>query len=208
MGITTNRVNPHRLRMSVPRQDVRIVESESVLIARIRSGDPQAFEALFKAFYPELRGFVDTLVDRSTTDEVIQELFLALWRKRESWSPAGGVRAYLFAAARNQALNAKRQRKSASRVAEECAAEASSLDSNPSARNPAQQFSATEIESACQRAIHALPETNRLAMMLRWDYGMSHAEIAFILDTSIKGVEAELGRGLKALAARLSWIRA
>jgi DNA-directed RNA polymerase specialized sigma24 family protein len=60
---------------------------------------------------------------------------------------------------------------------------------------------------ACREAIHDLPESNRLVMMLRWDYGMSHAEIAFVLGTSIKGVEAELGRGLKTLATRLSWIR-
>jgi RNA polymerase sigma-70 factor (ECF subfamily) len=193
--------------MSAPRQLVGSDQSENEQVARIRAGDVLAFESLFKAYYPDLRTFVDTYVDRAISEEVIQELFLALWRRREAWTPAGGVRAYLFAAARNQALNAIRQRKSASRVVEECAAEGSIPGSNQSDRNPAHQLSTNEIESACRAAIHSLPESNRLVMMLRWDYGMSHAEIAFVLGTSIKGVEAELGRGLKALGARLSWIR-
>lgn len=194
--------------MSAPRQLVGRDPSELELLTRIRAGDVGAFESLFKAYYPELRGFVETYVDRTTSEEVLQELFLALWRKRESWTPAGGVRAYLFAAARNQSLNAIRQRRSASRVVEECAADGSIPGTNQSDRNPAQQLSTSEIESACREAIHGLPESNRLVMMLRWDYGMSHAEIAFVLGTSIKGVEAELSRGLKALATRLSWIRA
>jgi RNA polymerase sigma-70 factor (family 1) len=194
--------------MAVPRPIVGRTQSEQDQVARIRAGDVQAFESLFKSYYPDLRTFVDTYVDRATSDEVLQELFLALWRRREAWTPAGGVRAYLFAAARNQALNAIRQRKSASRVVEECAADGSIPGANQSDRNPAEQVSTNEIESACREAIHNLPESNRLVMMLRWDYGMSHAEIAFILGTSIKGVEAELGRGLKSLATRLSWIRA
>jgi RNA polymerase sigma-70 factor (ECF subfamily) len=182
--------------------------SEHELVARICAGDVGAFESLFKAYHPALRTFVDAFVDSATGEEVIQELFLALWRRRESWAPAGGVRAYLFAGARNQALNAIRQRRNACRVAESCAAEGDLPGTNQADRNPALQLSTTEIESACRKAIHELPESNRLAMMLRWDYGMSHAEIAFILGTSIKGVEAELARGLKALAIRLSWIRA
>jgi RNA polymerase sigma-70 factor (ECF subfamily) len=194
--------------MAVPRPIVGRTQSEQDQVARIRAGDVQAFESLFKSYYPDLRTFVDTYVDRATSDEVLQELFLALWRRREAWTPAGGVRAYLFAAARNQALNAIRQRKSASRVVEECAADGSIPGANQSDRNPAEQVSTNEIESACREAIHNLPESNRLVMMLRWDYGMSHAEIAFILGTSIKGVEAELGRGLKSLATRLSWVRA
>jgi len=194
--------------MAVPRPIVGRTQLEQEQVARIRAGDVQAFESLFKSHYADLRNFVDTYVDRATSDEVLQELFLALWRRREAWAPAGGVRAYLFAAARNQALNAIRQRKSASRVVEECVADGSIPGANQSDRNPAQQLSTNEIESACREAIHSLPESNRLVMMLRWDYGMSHAEIAFILGTSIKGVEAELGRGLKSLATRLSWIRA
>jgi len=194
--------------MSAPRPLVGRDQSEQEQLASIRAGDVGAFEALFKSFYPELRGFVETYVDHSTSEEVLQELFLALWRKRESWTPAGGVRAYLFAAARNQALNAIRRRRSASRVAEESAADDSIAGANHTDKNPAQQLSTTEIEAACRKAIHELPESNRLVMMLRWDYGMSHAEIAFVLGTTIKGVEAELGRGLKALAGRLSWVRA
>ncbi len=153
--------------MSAPRQLVGRDQSELEQVARIRAGDADAFASLFKTYYPDLRTFVDSYVDRATSEEVIQELFLALWRRREAWTPAGGVRAYLFAAARNQALNAIRQQRSASRVVEECAADGSIPGANQSDQNPAQQFSTTEIETACRNAIHGLPESNRLVMQLR-----------------------------------------
>jgi RNA polymerase sigma-70 factor (ECF subfamily) len=194
--------------MSAQRSSRRENEQlERERLERIRAGNAGEFESLFKDYYAELRAFVGTYVDRATSEEVIQELFLALWRKRESWNPAGGVRAYLFAAARNQALNVIRQTRNASKTVEACAIDGSMPSADQANPTPAQQFYKTEIEAACRNAIHELPESSRLAMMLRWHYGMSHAEIAFVLGTSIKGVEAELGRGLRALGIRLSWLR-
>lgn len=193
--------------MSVARPIAESGQPEQDLVARIRAGDQRAFETLFKAHYLALRAFVESYVDPATSEEVIQELFLALWRKREAWKPAGGVRAYLFAGARNQALNVIRKRRIASRITEQCIREELLPGSGQVERTPAQQLTTREVETACRQAIRELPESNRLVMMLRWDYGMSHAEIAFVLDTSIKGIEAELTRGLKTLETQLSWLR-
>jgi len=193
--------------MSTPRPLVESSQSEQEQLARIRAGDVRAFEALFLSYYPDLRAFVASYVDRPTGEDVIQELFLALWRRREAWTPLGGVRAYLFAAARNQALNAIRRRKSALSLEEVCAADGSVAGANPLDVMCAQHASTREIQAACRKAIHELPEVTRLVIMLRWDYGMSHAEIAFVLGTTIDAVVAALKRGLDTLAARLYWLR-
>jgi RNA polymerase sigma-70 factor, ECF subfamily len=201
-------VEPGPTDMSLSRPLVDNALPERELVARIHAGDPAAFEELFKAYYSTLVTFVDAYVDRPTGEELVQELFLGIWRRHETWKPVGAVRAYLFAAARNQALSVLRKRRVASRTAEQFAAEGIALGAGECDRTPAQQLSAIEVQAACRRAIHELPESNRLVMMLRWDYGMSHAEIAFVIGTSIKGVEAELTRGLRTLARRLAWLHA
>jgi RNA polymerase sigma-70 factor (ECF subfamily) len=158
--------------------------------------------------YSALQGFIANYVDRATGEELVQELFLALWRNRETWTPAGGVRAYLFAAARNRAFSAMRGRRIRFRLAEQHVAEETVSGPNQLSKSPAQEVLASEVETACRAAIHKLPERNRLVMMLRWTYGMSHAEIAFVLATSIKAVEAELHRGLRTLETELDCLRA
>ncbi len=179
---------------------------ERDLVSRVQAGDERAFEELFKSEYSALVTFVDAYVGRAASEELVQEIFLGIWRRHETWKPVGSVRAYLFTAARNQALSMLRKQRVASRAAQVCSVEESVLGTavTPS---PAQELSAEETAVACRKAIHELPESNRVVMMLRWDYGMSHAEIAFVLGTSIKGVEGELNRAMKSLSVRLAPLR-
>jgi RNA polymerase sigma-70 factor, ECF subfamily len=196
-------VEPDRVEMSVPRPIADNGLPERDLIARINAGDQSAFEVLFKTYHAALVTFVDAYVDRATGEEIVQEMFLGIWRRHETWRPVGSVRAYLFTAARNQALSIIRKQRVATRAAESRAVDESVLGTIAQP-TPAQTLSDNEAAAACRRAIHDLPERSRLVMMLRWDYGMSHAEIAFVLGSSIKAVEAELHRGIKALSTQLS----
>jgi RNA polymerase sigma-70 factor (ECF subfamily) len=193
--------------VSVPHQAALSTLPDEELVVRIRSGDAHAFEMLFKAYFTDLCSFTQSYVDRATGEELIQDLFLRIWRRREALDPACSIRGYLFQAARNQALNAIRKRRSAARTAERYAEDEERPGADQLARTPAQELTASEIETALRREIHALPETNRVVMILRWQYGMSHAKIAFILGITVKGVEAELTRGLSRLASRLAWLR-
>jgi RNA polymerase sigma-70 factor, ECF subfamily len=52
-------------------------------------------------------------------------------------------------------------------------------------------------------AIAQLPERCRLVMQLRWQEQLGYSEIASILGISVKGVEIQLARGLRALRARV-----
>jgi RNA polymerase sigma-19 factor, ECF subfamily len=193
--------------MPAPRPLAEGALSERDLIPRIQAGDERAFEELFKSHYPALVTFMDAYVGRAAGEELVQEIFLGIWRRHETWKPVGSVRAYMFTAARNQALSMLRKQRVASRATQECAVDESVLGSGV-APSPVQELSAEESAAECRKAIHELPESSRVVMMLRWDYGMSHAEIAFVLGTSIKGVEGELNRAMKSLSVRLASLRA
>lgn len=188
--------------MRTNRRVVLHQKQESELLARVRAGDEEAFASIFTALGEPLRGFVENYVDRATAEDVVQNVFLNVWRIRETWRPDGGVRAYLFAAARNQALSILRKRRTATRAAELCVAGDVRIMGRPE-RDPGGQCSAAELEMACHRAIHELPETDRVVVTLRWRYGMSHAEIAYVLRTTVAGVESSLSRSLRTLSERL-----
>jgi RNA polymerase sigma-70 factor (ECF subfamily) len=174
------------------------------LAQQIRSGDRAAFERCFRAMHGPLVAFVERYAgDRPRAEEVVQELFFALWRDRERLELTGSFRAYLFSAARNRALNLRRR----DAVEQDWATDEAHADVralHPSPALPDDILESEELTAQVAAAFASLPERCRLAMQLRWREGLSYAEIADVLGIGTKGVENQLARGLKALRARLS----
>lgn len=69
------------------------------------AGDERAFESLFRAYYTPLCRFLVHYLEPSVAEEIAQDLFLRLWRDRGQAPVRGSVRAYLYVAGRNAALN-------------------------------------------------------------------------------------------------------
>src|SRR5439155_9687734 len=81
-------------------------DGERELVARVRAGDAAAFSTLFNEHYVALCGFVLSYVkDAAVAEELVQDVFCALWRQRGECDPAGRVRHFLLAAARNRAIS-------------------------------------------------------------------------------------------------------
>jgi RNA polymerase sigma-70 factor, ECF subfamily len=176
------------------------------VVARVRAGDERAFEALFRTHYDGMCGFAIRYVrERAAAEELVQDLFAGLWARRATWEVRGGagsVRAYLFAAVRNRALNLRARRA----VERDWAADEALDDVRTIHRAPAQPdelLEAAELHARLDAAIESLPERCRLVMQLRWREQLSYAEIAEVMGISAKGVENQLSRGLKALRDRL-----
>src|SRR5512146_1948765 len=88
-------------------------------IARIADGDTVAFEALFHAFYDRLCVYAETYVRSShAAEEIVDDVFLALWAGRARLRPQRAVASYLYVAVRNRALNQLRRRKMEHQYAE------------------------------------------------------------------------------------------
>lgn len=171
--------------------------------SRIRGGDAAAFEQLFHATYPSLCAFAHRyLDDAARAEDLVQELFVELWARRARWELRGSVRAYLFSAVRNRALNArKRDRVEQDWVNDESIAEVRAL--HPAPASPAELLDVAETTAMLDAAIEALPERCRMVMTLRWREQLSHAEIAQVMGITTKGVEQQLARGLRAMRERI-----
>lgn len=86
-------------------------ESDHTLMSRIRSGDRRAYEWLLERYWVGLVAFATGIVEREDdAKDVVQDVFVRLWRFRSEWSPTGSVSGYLYRITRNLALNASRTR--------------------------------------------------------------------------------------------------
>jgi len=180
-------------------QEPRGLEVRDDVAVRVRAGDERALEMLFRAYFAPLCEFAVRYVrEHALAEEVVQDLFADLWARRAEWQLRGSVRAYLFGAVRNRALNLrKRQATERDWAEDETLTEIRSLHREPDRAD--EVIERDELHSRVNAGVESLPERCRLVMHLRWREQMSHAEIAGIMGISVKGVEMQLARGLRAL---------
>src|SRR5215212_2973680 len=86
-------------------------DSLAHLSDRVRRGDLAAFEELFRAMHAPLCEVADSYVQsQAIAEEIVQDLFFAIWIKRDQLPNVDSLKAYLFTAARNRSLHHLRHR--------------------------------------------------------------------------------------------------
>jgi RNA polymerase sigma-70 factor (ECF subfamily) len=175
-------------------------EIERQWIEKIHVGDVVAFELLFRTYYPRLCRFVQRMVQsHPIAEEIVQELFLSIWEHRETWQPRSSIRKYLYRAVKNSSLNHLNHQK----IVKDWEGEELYTTSMMSESNPEREVFNNELANAIQKAIDRLPERCRLTFTLHRQDGLTYAEIASVLNVSIKTVETQMGRALKTLRSLL-----
>lgn len=182
-----------------PPPDVTDSPNDRDLLARLRGGDDKAFEAIFRQWYePVVRSANRVLRDPGVAEELSQDVFLELWRRRETLAPDSSVAGYLMQAVRNRALNHLRhlavQKKSVVYV---------EALSEPAEHADA-QVQANDLQVAMARAIAELPPRTREVFVMSRERGLRYSEIAEELGVSVKAVEANMSRALRILREQLS----
>jgi RNA polymerase sigma-70 factor (ECF subfamily) len=172
-------------------------------VGRVRVGDEGAFRSLFLSLYEPLWRFAFGCVrSGEAAEELVQAVFLHLWEHRERWDAPHGVRAYLYTAVRNRALNYARHERVVAEAASEVAGALSAL--GPRVPRPDEMLEAAEMRAALRHAVATLPERRRLALTLRWQHGMSYGEVATVLGTSAKAAAMQVARALDMLREALA----
>ncbi len=169
------------------------------LLARLRGGDHGAFDEIFRQWYePVVRSANRVLHDPGVAEELTQDVFLELWRRRDALASDSSVAGYLMQAVRNRALNHLRhlavQKKSVVYV-EALAEPAEHADA---------EAQRSEVELAIADAIAALPPRTREMFVMSRERGLRYSEIAEQLGVSVKAVEANMSRALRMLRERLA----
>jgi len=172
------------------------------LVERVRAGDSAAFDAVFRQYYAHLVGYVQSLTrDQGAAEEIVQDIMLELWRRRESLPADTAFKAYLFQSARNRAFNHSRHL----RVVRE--SEPLLIYEAPSAPMADAEVGGDELAVAIRDAVQGLPPRCREIFELSRVEGLRYAEIATALGISIKTVETQMGKALSVLRSRLAvWL--
>lgn len=169
------------------------------LLERLRRGDRDGFDAAFRAYYVSLVRTAEAIVgDIAIAEDLVQEVMLVLWRRRETLAIDDSLRAYLHRAARNRALNHLRHERVRRRKAPLLAGPDSVASTAPAA------LADDELAHAVERALATLPDRCREVFLLSRDRHLKYSEIAAVLGISVKTVEAQMGKALRLLRERLA----
>ncbi len=178
--------------------------TDASLIRLFRTRPEQAIEILFREYYPDVcRSVMRIIPDPGIAEDIAQDVFFDLWRKRESLNVNSSFGAYLRRAARNKSLNYIRDRK----ITPEGEEKLPHREENQSDAN--RKLEIQDLQRSIDQAVNELPDRCRQIFSLSRFEDMSYQEIADQLDISIKTVENQISKALRllreALGPHLSW---
>jgi len=161
--------------------------------------DKRAFEELFRSFFPSLVLFAQKYVpDQDTAKEIVHNVFINLWEKRQQVDTGSPLKSYLFTSVHNRCLNYIRDQKKFDKD-ETIFQRMDSADFSDGVDLLEEQ----ELEQRIYDALHSLPEKCREIFMLNRFEGLKYAEIAEKLGISVKTVETQMSKALKILREKL-----
>ena len=188
------------LRSNVKGSEKTQTELESEWVKKVQESDAGAFKELFSVYCQPLVHFVYRLVgDVSIAENLVQDVFLKVWENRSGLDPSLNIKTYLYTAVKHRAFKHIKHIDVERRGAETL----KRVNNRP--RSPEVEWFEKERADHVRRAVEELPAKRKMIFcMSRYDH-LTYAEIAHILNISIKTVETQMGRALKHLRNRLAY---
>jgi RNA polymerase sigma-70 factor (ECF subfamily) len=162
-------------------------------IRKIRLGDIQAFEALFRKYYKVLcRWAYQYMKDEDSAEEMVQDLFYHLWCDRASINIRTSVKSYLYMAISNNCRMLLKKKSRRAAIEKDLARGPRAVPEQPS-----EVLETSEIREVVNKTLEDLPERPATIFRMSRYEGMKYREIAEKLSISIKTVEANMGKALE-----------
>ena len=170
--------------------------SISVLIfKKIKDGNIEAFETLFRAYYEPLCRYANQFVENmETSEEIVQDLFYILWKDRDKLQIFTSVNGYLYRSVKNKSL--QHIEKLAVRDAY---LKIHTEDSIMETSTPLEELEYKELEQQIEKTLCRLPGRRQKIFRMNRMEGKKYNEIAQELNISVKTVEAEISKALREL---------
>jgi RNA polymerase sigma-70 factor (family 1) len=172
--------------------------NEQLLLEKLRHGDAEAFERIFRLHWHRLYAVAKTKVQsHDEAEEIIQHIFSSLWEKRETLLITN-LTFYLNTAVRNHVINLVRNRITQEKY---WMYYKTFIPAQGNVTREAVEFD--DLNEAVEEAVNRLPEKSRKVFKLSRIEGRSNAEIADLLHLSEKAIEYHLTQSLRKLRVHL-----
>ena len=172
----------------------------SILIfKKIKEGNIQAFETLFRSCYEPLCRYAYQFVENvDTAEEIVQDLFYVLWKDRQTIQIFTSVNGYLYRSVKNKSLQYLEQEKVRDAYRKMYAENAVIETSTPQ-----EELEYKELEQQVEETLHLMPERRQKIFHMNRMEGKKYSEIAQELQISVKTVEAEISKVLRELRSKI-----
>jgi RNA polymerase sigma-70 factor, ECF subfamily len=177
------------------RQSRLTPEEENELFDKALKGDTAAFERIYRTYVKELCAFATYYVKSlDSAEDIVQKLFLLLWERRDSIQIDGVLKTYLFTSVRNLSLNFLKHR-----TIDRHNSEVYSMRYTVPSATPHEIAEHQEMDVLLTQALEKMPERCRIVFILCRYFNMKYADIAEILEISVKTVDAQMVKAVKNL---------
>lgn len=188
--------------MSTPTRPRDEGVSDAALVERLAAGDARAMEALYDRYSRPAYGLARRITGEAVfAEEVVQEVFLALWRDPAKFDPArGGFASWLLAATHHKAVDAVRREETLRKRRAQSAEEAEWYAALPADAPAVEDAVWTGLRGErVRQALGTLPMPQRQALTLAYFGGYTQREIATLTDTPLGTVKTRMLAGMRRL---------
>ncbi len=183
------------------------MNNKTSLVERIRKGDRIAFNELYRRYYPSLRSYAELFLDEEESEDVVQDVFLNVWLRKEGLDDSLSLQGYLLRSVYNSSLNILKKkgrsndyRSMYEQEIEEIGYKYYDPDTNDVIRKLYNQDLRAEINAA----INSLPARCREIFTLSYLHDMPSKEISLQLGISLSTVDNHIYSALKLLREKLN----
>lgn len=165
-------------------------------------GDESALREVYARHAPAVFALASRSLDRPAAEEIVQDVFVAIWRHAESFAPElGSLRTWLLAIAQRRVANELRRRSRRPQIA---GGERESLALVDPAPGPVAEAWLAHRRAAVRDALEHLPPEQRKALGLAFFDDLTHEQVAKLLDLPLGTAKTRIRSGLRKLRAPLA----
>src|SRR5438552_15775378 len=179
---------------------------DTALMAEVARGDTVAFERLIERHQALVLGTVGRMLGQNAeVEDLAQQVFIRVWKSAPRYRPTAKFTTWLLTITRNLVFNeARRRKRHPGDLLDVHEGEEALALVDSAGRIPDEQLLEAELQREIDRAILALPEKQRMALVLRRYEDKSYEEIGEVLGLSIAAVKSLLFRARTELRAALN----